>query len=58
MRPVKVLFDDGTDMAYPGGVKRGDKVIIDGQLRVMPGAKVTIRATPAARKKRQARDRP
>jgi len=42
MRPVNVLFDDGTSMAVSGGVKPGDKVITDGQLRVVPGAKVAI----------------
>lgn len=42
MRPVNVLFDDGTNMAVSGGVKRGDNVIIDGQLRVVPGKEVGI----------------
>ena len=42
MRPVNVLFDDGTSMAVSGRVKPGDKVITDGQLRVVPGAKVAI----------------
>ncbi len=42
MQPVEVLFDDGIDMAISGGVKPGDKVVIDGQLRVLPGKKVTI----------------
>ncbi len=39
MRPVTVLFDDGTDMAV-SGVKPRETVIIDGQLRVLPGAQV------------------
>jgi multidrug efflux system membrane fusion protein len=42
MRPVNVLFDDGTSMAMSGRVKPGDKVITDGQLRVVPGTKVAI----------------
>jgi multidrug efflux system membrane fusion protein len=41
MRPVNVLFDDGTKMAV-AGVKRGETVITDGQLRVLPGAKVNV----------------
>ncbi len=53
MRPVKVLFDDGTDMAVSGGVKPGDKVIIDGQLRVVPGAKVVV-MQPGAKKAKSA----
>jgi multidrug efflux system membrane fusion protein len=40
MRPVTVLFDDGTLMAVKG-VRPKEKVIVDGQLRVLPGAKVT-----------------
>jgi membrane fusion protein, multidrug efflux system len=39
MRPVRVLFDDGSSMAV-AGIGRGAKVIVDGQLRVVPGAKV------------------
>jgi multidrug efflux system membrane fusion protein len=39
---VKVLFDDTVNEAISGGIKDGDKVIIDGQLRVQPGAKVMI----------------
>ncbi|MDE2133561.1 MAG: efflux RND transporter periplasmic adaptor subunit [Alphaproteobacteria bacterium] len=42
MRPVKVLFDDGINMAVSGGVKPGDKVVTDGQLRLVPGAKVSV----------------
>jgi len=41
MRPVNVLFDDGTNMAV-SGIKRGEVVIVDGQLRVVPGAKVKV----------------
>jgi hypothetical protein len=39
---VKVLFDDGTDDAVQGQLKKGDQVITDGQLRVIPGAKVSV----------------
>ncbi len=41
-RVVKVLFDDGTDEAIAGDVQPGDKVIVDGQLRVVPGAAVFV----------------
>ena len=40
--PVKVLFDDGTYSAVSGALKKGDQVIVEGQLRVIPGAKVSI----------------
>ena len=41
-RPVKVAFDDGTNVAVVGNVHGGDQVITDGQLRVIPDGKVTI----------------
>lgn len=40
--PVKLLFDDGTDAAISGDIQPGDRVITQGQLRVLPGGKVTI----------------
>ena len=41
MRPVNVLFDGGTDMAVKG-IKPRETVIVDGQLRVIPGDKVKV----------------
>jgi multidrug efflux system membrane fusion protein len=40
--PVKVLFDDGVDDAVTGSLHKDDQVIIEGQLRVIPGAKVSV----------------
>jgi len=50
--PVKVLFDDGVNEAVSGALKKGDQVIIDGQLRVLPGAKVNVSGAkrPSGRK--------
>lgn len=45
-QPVKVLFDDGTNDAIQGNIHAGDKVIVDGQLRVVDGGKVTIARAP------------
>ena len=42
MRPIKIAFDDGVNAAIVGDVHDGDQVIVDGQLRVIPGGKVTI----------------
>lgn len=42
MRPVKVLYDDGAHAAVAGRVKPGDRVVIEGQLRLVPGADVSI----------------
>jgi len=41
-RAVKVLFDDGTSDAVEGEVRPDDRVIVDGQLRVVPGAAVYV----------------
>jgi multidrug efflux system membrane fusion protein len=40
--PVHVLNDDGQMAAVQGKLKIGQKVITDGQLRVIPGKPVTI----------------
>ncbi len=46
---VKVLFDDGTDMAIASDVKPGNMVITDGALRALPGGKVSVtRGRPQA----------
>ena len=47
-RNVKVLFDDGTSDAIQGDVKPGERVIVDGQLRVIPGAAVFVEPAGAA----------
>jgi multidrug efflux system membrane fusion protein len=39
---VKVLNDDGVNDAIKGDVKPGDKVITEGQQRVLPGTKVRV----------------
>ena len=36
-KTVKVLDDDGTVDAIQGDVKPGDQVVVEGQLRIMPG---------------------
>jgi len=40
--PVRVLFDDGDNAAISGNLNTGDRVIVDGQIRVVPGAKVQV----------------
>ncbi|HEX5050017.1 MAG TPA: efflux RND transporter periplasmic adaptor subunit, partial [Gammaproteobacteria bacterium] len=50
-RKVRVLFDDGTDVAIDGDVRPGELVIVEGQLRVVPGAAVSydgVQATQSA----------
>ena len=41
-KPVKILNDDGASDAVQGGVKPGDRVVTDGQLRVTSGQAVRI----------------
>ena len=48
MVDVDVLNDDGTVAAIKGKVKPGDRVIVDGALRVVNGAKVSVKKASAA----------
>jgi multidrug efflux system membrane fusion protein len=41
-RLIKVLYDDGTSASIDGNVQPGDRVIVDGQLRVVPGVGVYV----------------
>ena len=43
--PVNVLFDDTQNVAISGDVAPGDKVIVEGQLRVDPGGPVKVFAS-------------
>lgn len=42
VRPVTVRFDDGKNLAVAGNLKAGDAVIVEGQLRVVPGKRVKV----------------
>ena len=42
LRVVRVLFDDGKNVAVEGNLKPGDQVVIEGQLQVVPGGSVEI----------------
>jgi len=41
-RDIKVLFDDSRNVAVSGDLRPGEQVIVEGQLRVTPGARVHI----------------
>jgi len=45
-RPVRVLYQDQSTAALGSGVERGERVVIDGQLRLTPGIAVTIVDSP------------
>jgi membrane fusion protein, multidrug efflux system len=57
-KPVTVLNDDGTVDAVQGDVKPGDQVVVEGQLRIVPGAKVQIRNNGRKRASAPASDMP
>lgn len=42
-RPVKVGWIDGNEAVLESGVKPGETVVTDGQLRLTPGAKVSVK---------------
>ena len=46
-KPVTVLNDDGANDAIKGDVKPGDRVVTDGQLRIVPGVKVAVQKAGA-----------
>jgi multidrug efflux system membrane fusion protein len=48
MRSVRMNYDDGVDDVIAGDVKPGDRVIVEGQLRVIPGIAVQVMNAPAA----------
>ncbi len=50
LRPVKIALADGGRTALSEGVKPGERVVVDGQLRLKDGARVRERdpQTPAA----------
>jgi membrane fusion protein, multidrug efflux system len=48
MRPVVVKRTAGTDAIIASGLKPGDRVVTDGQLRLTRGAKVEMKQAPAS----------
>jgi multidrug efflux system membrane fusion protein len=44
--PVTVLYDDGNQAAIQGKIKPGDKVVVEGQIRLVQGTKVAIQKAP------------
>jgi len=45
---VKVAHEDGGISVISEGLKGGDQVVVDGQLRLAPGMKVAIKSTKTA----------
>jgi multidrug efflux system membrane fusion protein len=49
MRPAKVLYDDGVNATIEARIKPGDRVITEGQLRVIPNRPVEVVNSARAR---------
>ena len=41
--PVKVAYEEEGRMVITGGLKAGDRIVTDGQLRLAPGVKVDVK---------------
>lgn len=42
MRPVRLVYDDGVNDVIEGNVRPGERVVVEGQLRVIPGKPVQV----------------
>ena len=49
VRAVQVERSDGADAIIAKGLEKGEQVVVKGQLRLAPGAKVTIAKSPAGK---------
>ena len=47
-RPVVVAFTDAQDSVIAKGINAGERVVTDGQLRLIPGVRVEIKPAGAA----------
>ncbi|MBU6299472.1 MAG: efflux RND transporter periplasmic adaptor subunit [Alphaproteobacteria bacterium] len=55
-RSVEILFDDSKHAAVEGDIRQGDEVVVEGQLRVVPGGDVKV-FPPAASTRPKDRNR-
>lgn len=53
--PVNMLTEDGTNAAVSGALAPGETVVVEGQLRVVPGGEVRVITSPHARNGEAAR---
>jgi multidrug efflux system membrane fusion protein len=49
LRPVTVERSDGVETVVATGVKAGETVVTDGQLRLVPGTRITVKAPSGAK---------
>lgn len=48
LRPVTVARTNGNDMVIKDGLKAGETVVTDGQLRLVPGTRITVKESRSA----------
>jgi multidrug efflux system membrane fusion protein len=46
LRPIKVARNDGDRVIIASGLQTGEEVVTDGQLRLTPGARVSVKQAP------------
>ena len=46
MRPVTVARTAGTETVVKDGVKPGETIVLDGQLRLVPGSRISVKGEP------------
>jgi multidrug efflux system membrane fusion protein len=46
LRPVAVARSNGIESVIKDGLKAGETIVTDGQLRLVPGTKVNLKASP------------
>jgi multidrug efflux system membrane fusion protein len=49
MLPVRLVYDDGVNAVIEGKLRAGERVVVEGQLRVIPGKPVQVMGTVKAR---------
>jgi multidrug efflux system membrane fusion protein len=49
-RPVTIAWVDGDDSVVTSGLAAGDTVVTDGQLRLAPGARISVKPADAAKR--------
>jgi multidrug efflux system membrane fusion protein len=44
LRQIEVTRNSGSDAVVASGLKAGERVVVDGQLRLVDGARITIKS--------------
>ncbi|MCW5774124.1 MAG: efflux RND transporter periplasmic adaptor subunit [Rhodospirillaceae bacterium] len=58
MRPIRTGVTAGKDIVIEQGLQRGERVVLEGQLRLRPGSRVSVRTAATQRRSPPLADRP